>query len=295
MNAVDLGLRGVLDSRTAGYYRNIVDGRGESQRKTRTVVRGIAVLARNARMLNPVRYGLFAWQLARHKLCRWLVPFAMIGAAAGNAELASSSAFYQLPFGAQIAFYMEIARILREEHRFQGYIHLKTIAGADPGLIALAGLYADRLSTNVELPTEAGLSSFAPEKKPETIRKTLASVRVGAEDAIDAAKSRLIGKAKPPRFAPAGQSTQMIVGADASSDATILASASTLYASSRLRRVYYSAYSPIPRASAKLPGKPPPLVREHRLYLADWMLRYYGFRASESTSGAAGMLDLDIE
>ena len=105
LNAVDLGLRGVLDSRTAGYYRNIVDGRRESQRKTRTVVRGIAVLARNARMLNPFRYGLFAWQLASHKLCRWLVPFAMIGAAAGNAELLSRSVFYQLTFGAQAVFY----------------------------------------------------------------------------------------------------------------------------------------------------------------------------------------------
>jgi glycosyltransferase involved in cell wall biosynthesis len=105
LNAVDLGLRGVLDSRTAGYYRNIVDGRRESQRKTRTVVRGIAVLARNARMLNPFRYGLFAWQLASHKLCRWLVPFAMIGAAAGNAELVWASAFYQLTFAAQVAFY----------------------------------------------------------------------------------------------------------------------------------------------------------------------------------------------
>jgi glycosyltransferase involved in cell wall biosynthesis len=104
LNAVDLGLRGVLDSRTAGYYRNIVDGR-ESERKQRTVVRGIAVLARNARMLNPFRYGLFAWQLASHKLCRWLVPFAMIGAAAANAALASRSAFYQLTLCAQVAFY----------------------------------------------------------------------------------------------------------------------------------------------------------------------------------------------
>jgi hypothetical protein len=109
LNAVDLGLRGVLDSRTAGYYRNIVDGRRESQRKTRTVVRGIAVLARNARMLNPFRYGLFAWQLASHKLCRWLVPFAMIGAAAGNAALVSRSPFYQLTFGAQAVFYAAAA------------------------------------------------------------------------------------------------------------------------------------------------------------------------------------------
>jgi len=105
LNAVDLGLRGVLDSRTAGYYRSIVDRRREPQRKTRTVVRGIAVLARNTRMLNPCRYGLFAWQLASHKLCRWLVPFAMIGAAAGNAGLLSQSVFYQFTFGAQIAFY----------------------------------------------------------------------------------------------------------------------------------------------------------------------------------------------
>jgi hypothetical protein len=105
LNAVDLGLRGVLDSCTAGYYRTIVDGRRESQRKTRTVVRGIAVLARNARMLNPFRYGLFAWQLASHKLCRWLVPFAMIGAVAGNAVLVSRGAFYQLTFGVQVGFY----------------------------------------------------------------------------------------------------------------------------------------------------------------------------------------------
>jgi glycosyltransferase involved in cell wall biosynthesis len=104
LNAVDLGLRGVLDSRTAGYYRDIADGR-ESTRKIRTVMRGIAVLARNARMLNPVRYGLFAWQLASHKLCRWLVPFAMIGAAAANAMLVSRSTVYQLAFGAQAAFY----------------------------------------------------------------------------------------------------------------------------------------------------------------------------------------------
>jgi glycosyltransferase involved in cell wall biosynthesis len=109
LNAVDLGLRGVLDSRTAGYYRTIVDSRCESPRKIRTVVRGIAVLARNARMLNPFRYGLFAWQLASHKLCRWLVPFAMIGAAAGNAALVSRGAFYQLTFGAQVAFYAAAA------------------------------------------------------------------------------------------------------------------------------------------------------------------------------------------
>ena len=191
---------------------------------------------------------------------------------------------------------VEVARILREEHRFGGYIHLKTIAGADPALIALAGLYADRLSTNVELPTEAGLSNFAPEKKPETIRKTMASVRVGADDAIEAAKSRLIGKAKPPRFAPAGQSTQMIVGADASRDDDILKTATNLYSGYQLRRVYYSAYSPIPDASSDLPPVRPPLMREHRLYQADWLLRFYGFERAEIMEGASGgMLDLTID
>lgn len=191
---------------------------------------------------------------------------------------------------------VEVARILREEHRFGGYIHLKTIAGAAPELIALAGRYADRLSTNVELPTEAGLSSFAPEKKPATIRKTMASVRVGADDAIEAAKGRLLKKAKAPRFAPAGQSTQMIVGADASRDDDILATATNLYSGYRLRRVYYSAYSPIPDASSDLPPVRPPLMREHRLYQADWLLRFYGFQRAEIMEGAqAGMLDLAID
>src|SRR5207237_10837270 len=105
LNAVERGWRGVLDTQTAGYYRNLADTRCESQRKTRTVVRGIAVLARNVRMLNPFRYGLFAWQLASHKLCRWLVPFAMIGAAIGNAALLNDATFYQLTFAAQLACY----------------------------------------------------------------------------------------------------------------------------------------------------------------------------------------------
>lgn len=191
---------------------------------------------------------------------------------------------------------VEVARLLREEHRFAGYIHLKTIAGADPALIALAGLYADRLSTNVELPTEAGLASFAPEKKPATIRKTMASVRTREADVLDAAKSRLIGKAKPPRFAPAGQSTQMIVGADGARDDDILQAATNLYSGYRLRRVYYSAYSPIPDASGDLPPVRPPLMREHRLYQADWLLRFYGFERAEIMAGACeGMLDLSID
>lgn len=191
---------------------------------------------------------------------------------------------------------VEVARLLRVEHSFQGYIHLKTIAGASPELITRAGLYADRLSTNVELPTEAGLSSFAPEKKPATIRKTMATVRVGVDDAADAARGRLLKKARPPRFAPAGQSTQMIVGADGARDDDILASATSLYSGYRLRRVYYSAYSPIPDASSDLPPMRPPLIREHRLYQADWLLRFYGFSRSEIMEGAdQGMLDLSID
>src|SRR5689334_3494371 len=181
----------------------------------------------------------------------------------------------------------EVARRLREDHDFRGYIHLKTIPDADEQLIARAGRYADRLSVNVEMPTGEALSTLAPEKSFHTIKLAMGRIRVRREEA----------RAEPraPRFAPAGQSTQMIVGADASSDATILASASTLYASYGLRRVYYSAYSPIPSASPVLPGKAPPLLREHRLYQADWMLRYYGFSATEITSGNAGMLDLDID
>ena len=182
---------------------------------------------------------------------------------------------------------VEVARRLREVHDFRGYIHLKTIPDADERLVALAGRYADRLSVNVEMPTGDALAALAPEKSLRTIKLAMGRIRTQRDEA----------RAEPraPAFAPAGQSTQMIVGADASSDATILSTASTLYASYRLRRVYYSAYSPIPRASAKLPGSSPPLVREHRLYQADWMIRHYGFDASEITTGAAGMLDLDID
>ncbi len=191
---------------------------------------------------------------------------------------------------------VEVARILREEHRFGGYIHLKTIAGADPGLIALAGLYADRLSTNVELPTEAGLQSFAPEKKPETIRKTMASVRVGAEDAIEAAKSRLIGKALPPRFAPAGQSTQMIVGADAARDDDILKTATNLYSGYQLRRVYYSAYSPIPDASQRPAAGASAVDARASPVSGRLALALLWFRARRNHGGAnGGMLDLAID
>ena len=183
---------------------------------------------------------------------------------------------------------VEVARRLRVEERFRGYIHLKTIPDASPELLAAAGLWADRLSINVEMPTEAGLNALAPEKDAGDIRRSMARLRLG----IDEAKA----EKKAPRFAPAGQSTQMIVGADSASDRDVLETSSTLYASYRLKRVYFSAFSPIPDASRALPLRPPPLLREHRLYQADWLMRFYGFDVAEiAPPGNDGMLDLDID
>ena len=191
---------------------------------------------------------------------------------------------------------VEVARSLRQDHGFRGYIHLKTIAEADPALIEAAGRHADRLSVNIELPTDQSLNSFAPEKTGRTIRKAMADVKMGIDDRTDAARSRVLKKARPPRFAPGGQSTQMIVGADGTNDATILSTASSLYAGYGLKRVYYSAYSPVPDASQDLPPIKPPLIREHRLYQADWMCRFYGFDAQEVASATDnGMLDLAID
>jgi putative DNA modification/repair radical SAM protein len=181
-----------------------------------------------------------------------------------------------------------VARSLREQHGFRGYIHLKAIPDADPELIAQAGGYADRLSINVELPTEQGLKNFAPEKRGSTIRSTMAGLRLR----IDEAKS----EHKAPRFSPAGQSTQMIVGADGADDAAIIGTSARLYSSYGLKRIYYSAFSPIPDSSAALPLRAPPLQREHRLYQADWLFRFYGFSADEITAGSPnGMLDLDLD
>lgn len=187
---------------------------------------------------------------------------------------------------------VRIARTLRDDHGFKGYIHLKTIPDAAPELVRDAGLYADRLSINVELPQDASLRQLAPEKRPETIRSSMAQVRLEGE----AAKERSFTGKRPRRFAPAGQSTQMIIGADATDDVTILKSSTRLYTGYKLRRVYYSAFSPIPDASSALPLIRPPLLREHRLYQADWLLRFYGFSAEEIATGAqAGHLDLEID
>lgn len=187
---------------------------------------------------------------------------------------------------------VRVARTLRETHGFKGYIHLKTIPDAASELIREAGLWADRLSINVELPQDASVRKLAPEKRPETIRSAMARIRVESE----AAKEKTHTGRRLPRFAPAGQSTQMIIGADDTDDKTILESSTRLYSAYNLRRVYYSAFSPIPDASSSLPLIQPPLLREHRLYQADWLLRFYGFSAQEITVGTKkGLLELDID
>lgn len=184
---------------------------------------------------------------------------------------------------------VRVARTLREAHHFAGYIHLKVIPNAAPELLAEAGRWADRLSTNIELPTDAALETLAPEKRPSEIRTAMARLR----GKLDEAKPEKATKARKERFAPAGQSTQMIVGADGANDAAILTRAAGLYSGYQLKRVYYSAFSPIPDASSRLPLKPPPLLREHRLYQADWLIRFYGFDVPEIVAGGEGG-DLDL-
>jgi putative DNA modification/repair radical SAM protein len=185
-----------------------------------------------------------------------------------------------------------VARGLREDHDFRGYIHLKTIPDADQALIDEAGRYADRLSINVELPSAESLTRFAPEKSMPEIRKSMGRLRLKLDESAAARRE----SRKAPRFAPAGQSTQVIVGADGASDVDILSMSTGLYANYALKRVYYSAFSPIPDASAALPLVAPALVREHRLYQADWLYRYYGFSLSEIASAApGGMFDPAVD
>ena len=187
---------------------------------------------------------------------------------------------------------VRVARELRVTHGFRGYIHLKSIPEASAHLIEEAGLYADRLSINIELPTDSGISQFAPEKQPVNIRKSMADIRLKIEEAGEPT----LQTKRVRKFAPAGQSTQMIVGADGANDTTILSTSARLYGSYGLRRVYYSAFSPIPDSSKNLPLIKPPLMREHRLYQADWLYRFYGFDIDEIASTQKdGMLDLDID
>jgi putative DNA modification/repair radical SAM protein len=184
---------------------------------------------------------------------------------------------------------VQVARSLREEHEFRGYIHLKTIPEADPALIEEAGRYADRLSVNIELPSRAALTALAPEKTDTSIKRSMGVIRLKLDEAR-------AGGRKAPKFSPAGQSTQIIVGAEPSPDAAILETADTLYRSYGLKRIYYSAFSPIPHSSARLPNRAPPLMREHRLYQADWLVRYYGFSTQEIVRALpSGNLDLALD
>jgi putative DNA modification/repair radical SAM protein len=183
---------------------------------------------------------------------------------------------------------VEIARSLREEHAFGGYIHLKAIPGASPQLLERAGTYADRLSANIELPTPADLVQLAPDKKAEVIEEAMAEIRERKDESEEERQRHRTA----PKFAPAGQSTQMVIGATPTNDRKILATASHLYGSYKLRRIYYSGFSPYPLGDTRLPQSSPPLVREHRLYQADWLMRYYKFQASELTTEQSPNLDL---
>jgi putative DNA modification/repair radical SAM protein len=193
---------------------------------------------------------------------------------------------------------IEVARQLREVHHFRGYIHLKTIPEASPELIEKAGQYADRISINIELPTQQGLDTLAPEKNLKRTQAAMGGIRNRIQESFTAKKEarqiKSAPRAKPPAFAT-GQSTQMLVGADASDDAVVLSRADELYRDYRLRRVYYSGFSPIPEPSVLLPIKPPPLVREHRLYQADWLLRFYGFNVKELLPAENPLLDLELD
>lgn len=184
-----------------------------------------------------------------------------------------------------------VAKSLREEHHFRGYIHLKTIPNASEELIVQAGFYADRLSVNIELPTTEDLKQLAPEKKRDNLEKNMSDIEIKRQEIKEDKKKGL----SAPIFTPAGQSTQMIVGATPSSDKHILDTSENLYKNYKLRRVYYSAYSPIPHSDANLPSIIPPLVREHRLYQADWLLRFYNYRVEEITPESVPNLDLKID
>ena len=183
-----------------------------------------------------------------------------------------------------------VARTLRETHDFRGYIHLKTIPEASPELIETAARYADRISINLELPTQESLDLLAPEKNIVRTKQAMGRIRHKLEEASE----RRRGGDRKVRHAT-GQSTQVIVGADASTDADFLARSDELYGAYQMRRVYYSAFSPIPEPSRILPLKAPPLIREHRLYQADWLMRFYGFKTSEILTPESPNLDLALD
>lgn len=187
---------------------------------------------------------------------------------------------------------ISVVKKLREEHRFNGYIHMKSIPGASQKLVNIAGMYVDRLSVNIEIPTEESLKKLAPEKDYLSVWKPMKYIKQGIlENTEDRKKFR-----KTPRFVPAGQSTQMIVGATPETDNQILTLASKLYNIDSMKRVYYSGYIHINQNDDRLPAlKQPPLVREHRLYQADWLLRFYNFQVNEIVNDANPELDLEVD
>ncbi len=173
---------------------------------------------------------------------------------------------------------IQVLHLLRNTHRFNGYIHAKTIPGASPELVERLGMLADRLSVNIELPSEAGLKALAPNKTKSAILQPMKQIR----NTLTENKQELVKYRHAPKFAPAGQSTQMIIGATPDSDRHILRLTQGLYDTYRLKRVFFSAYVPVVENSLlPTPDTKPPLLREHRLYQADWLLRFYGFRAEE--------------
>lgn len=185
-----------------------------------------------------------------------------------------------------------VVKKLRLEQNYNGYIHLKTIPGASDELIKEAGLYADRMSINLEMPTEAGLKLLAPEKNHEEVIKPLAFVQQQISQFT--ADKKLIKHV--PTFVPAGQSTQMVIGATPESDKDIMYAANTFYKNFSLKRVYYSGYVPISN-DTRMPilGTQPPLLRENRLYQTDWLMRFYGFKVQEILNDANPNLDIDID
>lgn len=185
---------------------------------------------------------------------------------------------------------VRVAQLLRQRHRFNGYIHLKVIPGASPELIEAAGRWADRLSVNLEIPSEEHLKQVAPEKDYPSVLKPMQVVR----DGIEAYRAEQSVSKRAPVFAPAGQSTQLVVGATPETDRTVLTLADGLYQTHGLRRVYYSGYVPV-SADRRVPQVAAPLQREHRLYQADWLLRFYQFSVSEIVDDAAPNLDLQVD
>ncbi|MCF0063469.1 putative DNA modification/repair radical SAM protein [Dyadobacter chenwenxiniae] len=187
---------------------------------------------------------------------------------------------------------VRIVKKLRNEQRFNGYIHLKTIPGASEELLKEAGLYADRMSINLEMPTETGLKLLAPEKSHDDVKKPLHYIQ---QTITQFSSEKALIKAVP-KFVPAGQSTQMVIGATPESDKEIMHMANTFYKDFSLKRVYYSGYIPISNDS-RLPviGSQPPLIRENRLYQTDWLMRFYGFDIKEILNDAHPNLDVDVD